>query len=109
MTPLVQRMVDIQKRAGFSVADMRRWLSVPWETVYAWTRGRNNPMDHSATQIEERLGWLEEELTQYDFFPIPLSIRFRERPGYVQRRLAIYEQRKTLKSRGILLTNRTIL
>lgn len=95
MTPLIQRMIDTQKRAGFSVADMRRWLGLPWETVYAWVRGKNNPMDHSIAQIEERLGWLEEDLTKHDFFPVPLTVRFRERPTYVQRRLAFYEQRHT--------------
>ena len=93
MTPLIQRMDAIRLAAGFSIADLRRWLGLPWETVYAWIKGTNNPMDHSVRQIEERLGWLEEELKASDYFPVPLSIRFRERPTYVQTKLASYEAR----------------
>lgn len=93
MTPLIQRLDSTRRQAGFSVADMRRWLGLPWETVYAWIKGINNPMDHSVAQIEERLGWLEEELGKSDYFPVPLSVRFRERPAYVQSRLTEYEDR----------------
>ena len=94
MTDLTDRLDKTRIDAGFSYTDMARWLGVPWATSYTWCTGQRAPATHSVPLIEERLGWLDDEIKKAKNLPLPLALRQYDRAATVDKLRAVYEQRR---------------
>lgn len=60
-----QRLLRVQKRANFTVADLARWFERPHPTVRCWTKGTRpsgGPLD--SQRVEKGLARLEGLLKQ---------------------------------------------
>ena len=81
MTPaeFIARLRTAAGKTELTHSDLGLWFGVPRQTVGVWITGDHSPL-RTSREMEERLCLLERAET----FPIPLTIRKRDRRDYIR-------------------------